>query len=331
MPQRTARDVPSHRTLAVVGCGAVGAAAAYASFTKRVASRILLVDRDAARAEGEAMDLMHGQALVGRVQVHACGYEELGEADVVLVAAGANQRRGESRLALLERNANVMRDVIEALDAHAPDAVVIVSTNPVDLLTKLAIRSSKRPEARIFGTGTTLDSARFRALLGERFGTSPRSVHAYVLGEHGDSEVPIWSNASVGGVPLALLGRDAPSLGASLDDAARTDIAERTRHAAAHVIERKGYTNLAIGLVLAELADVVLSDQRSVHTVSVLSHGAYGIDDVALGLPCVVGREGIAARLTPTLDEEERAALRASADVLARHWKDAGLDERIAP
>ncbi len=321
MPQEIARDVPPRRTLAVVGCGAVGAAAAYAAFTKRVASEILLVDQAPARAEGEAMDLMHGQALVGRVVVRAVGYEALGSADVVLVAAGANQKRGESRLDLLQKNAKVMRDVVAALDAHAPEAIVIVSTNPVDLLTKLAIRSSRRPAAKIFGTGTTLDSARFRALLGERFGTSPRSVHAYVLGEHGDSEVPVWSNATVGGVPVG----HATTLGA-LDEAARHEIGERTRHAAAHVIERKGYTNLAIGLVLAELADVVLSDQRSVHTVSALTEGAYGIDDVALGLPCVIGREGVVARLVPDLDEAETAALRASAAVLARHWRDAGLD-----
>lgn len=321
MSHEVAHHVPRRRTLAVVGCGAVGAAAAYASFTRRVASEILLVDKDHARAEGEAMDLMHGQALVGRVTVRAVRPEELGAADVVLVAAGANQKRGESRLDLLAKNAVVLREVVEALDEHAPDAVVIVSTNPVDLLTKLALERSRRPKTKIFGTGTALDSARFRALLGERFGTSPRSVHAYVLGEHGDSEVPIWSNASVGGVPVGSL----TTLGAELDDAARREIGERTRHAAAHIIERKGFTNLAIGLVLAELADVVLSDQRSVHTVSVDAGGAYGIEHVVLGLPCVIGREGVVARLEPELDASERAALRASAEVLAERWRDAAL------
>jgi L-lactate dehydrogenase len=296
-------------------------AAAYAAFARRTASEILLVDRDRARAEGEAMDLMHGQALIGRVVVRAAAWEELGHADVVLIAAGANQKRGESRLDLAARNAAVMRDVVRELDRHAPDAVVIVSTNPVDVLTQLVVKESKRPERHVLGTGTTLDSARFRALLGEHFGASPRSVHAYVLGEHGDSEVPIWSNASVGGVPIA----SSTILGRPLDAAARKSIAARTRDAAAHIIERKGYTNLAIGLVMAQLADVVLSDQRSVHTTSVVLHGEYGIDGVALALPCVLGRDGILGRIVPELADDELAAVRRSAEILREGARRVGL------
>ncbi len=288
-------------------------AAAYASFVRRIASEILLVDRDRSRAEGEAMDLMHAQALVGRVRVGAVDWPELERADVVLIAAGRSQRHGESRLDLAERNADVIREVMDQLDRHAPRAVVVVATNPVDLLTMLAIRITSRPEGRVFGTGTMLDSVRFRTLIGEHFTTSPRSVHAYVLGEHGDSEVPVWSNATVGGVPITAVEIE----GKRLDDATRTSIAECTRHAAGKIIECKGYTNLAIGVVMAQLADVVMSDQRSVHSVSVLLHGEYGLSGIALGLPCVVGANGIAARIVPELSPEELALLRRSAAILS--------------
>jgi L-lactate dehydrogenase len=304
----------------VIGSGSVGVAAAYASFVRRIASEILLVDRDVARAEGEAMDLMHGQALVGRIVVRAADWSELDRAGVVLVAAGANQKRGESRLDLLTRNADVMREVIERLDRHAPEAVVIIATNPVDILTRLAVGMSARDESRVLGTGTMLDSARFRALIGDHFGTSPRSVHAYVLGEHGDSQVPIWSNAALGGVPLSSLS----SLW-SLDETTRAVIEERTRRAAADVIARKGFTNLAIGLVMAELAEVVLSDQRSVHTISVILRGEFGLSGVALGLPCTVGCDGVVGRLVPELSEGELARLRRSAELLDERARRAGI------
>jgi L-lactate dehydrogenase len=299
------------RTVAIVGAGNVGVAAAYALFTRRTATEILLVDVNRAKAEGEAMDLMHGQALIGRVAVRAADWCDLADAQVVIVAAGANQRPGETRLDLLARNADVLRQIATELDRHAPDAVVLVASNPVDVLTYVMQRVGRRPAERVIGTGTALDTARFRALLGEHYGINPRSVHAYVLGEHGDTEVPIWSNATIGGLSIR-----SGVLGRPFDAEEMQRLFVRVRDAAYHIIARKGYTNLAIGVVLAQLVDVILGDQRSVLPMSVRLDGEYGIEDVCLSIPCVVGRGGIEGRLLPALDEGELAALRRSAAAL---------------
>lgn len=310
----------SKRAVGIVGVGSVGVAAAYALFTRRAVSELLLVDKDAARAEGEAMDLMHGQALVGRITVRATGYEALGDAAVVVIAAGRSQKRGETRLDLAQGNAQVIREVMSELDRHAPGAVVILATNPVDVLTHLAIRATERPATRVFGTGTTLDSARFRALIGEAYGVSPRSIHAHVLGEHGDSQVAAWSTARIGGASVD----DEAATGKRLDDAQRQDIAERTRGAAKAIIERKGRTDLAIGTVIAHLVGAVLGDERAVHPLSVPLQGEYGLHDVCLSIPCVLGAGGIEGRLPPRLSAPELAALRRSAETLRAAARDAG-------
>jgi L-lactate dehydrogenase len=301
------------RSVAVVGAGSVGVAAASAMFVQKTASEILVVDKDAARAEGHAMDLMHGQALVGRVDVRAAAFADLGNAQVVVIAAGRNQKNGESRLDLLRGNADIVSSIVEQLDRHAPDAIVLVATNPVDVLTRVALRRSQRPAARIAGTGTTLDSARFRALIGAALDVSPRSVHAYVLGEHGDSQVPIWSQASFGGVRVGL------------DDAQRTRIADTTRTAAREIIARKGYTDLAIGVVIAHLVRAILADERGVHPLSVPLGGQLGLREVCMSMPCILGRDGVMRVLEPELAEEEVARLRASAELLQRAERDAGL------
>jgi L-lactate dehydrogenase len=302
--------------------GSVGVAAAFALFTRRAVSELILVDKDAAKAEGEAMDLMHGQALVGRISVRAGGYEALAGAAVVVVTAGRNQKRGESRLDLLRGNAHVVREVMAELDRYAPEAIVVVATNPVDVLTRLAIRASTRASQRIFGTGTTLDSARFRALIGDAYRVSPRSIHAHVLGEHGESQVPVWSTTTVGGASLD----DTAVHGRALDEAQRRDIEERTRGAARAIIERKGRTDLAIGTVIAHLVSAILADERSVQPLSVPLDGEYGLHDVCLSIPCVLGAGGIEERVLPGLNAGELAALARSADALRAAERDAGLE-----
>ncbi|MFO0679356.1 MAG: hypothetical protein U0169_22705 [Polyangiaceae bacterium] len=193
----------SGKTVAIVGTGSVGVAAAFAMFGRRVASTILLVDKDERRARGEAADLMHAQALVGRVDVRAVPLAEVAGAHTIVVTAGANQKRGETRLDLLRRNADVVRDVVRELDVHAPDACIVLATNPVDVLTRIALDTTRRPRSKVFGSGTTLDSARLRAILGDAFGVSPKTVHAHVLGEHGDSQFVNWSAARIGGIGIA--------------------------------------------------------------------------------------------------------------------------------
>lgn len=300
------------RSVGIVGVGSVGTAAAYATFLRRAASEILLVDLEHARAEGVAMDVMHGQALVGRTDVRAATFAELAASQIIVITAGRNQRPGETRLQLLRDNANVVRTIIGELDRHAPEAILLVATNPVDILTDIAIAESSRPASRILGTGTTLDSARFRALLGLAYGVSPRAVHAMVIGEHGESQVPLWSLATVGGSRIV----DGPIAGVSLDGAARDRIARETRCAASEIISRKGHTDLGIGVVVARLVEDLLDDARVVHPVSVKAHGELGVDGVCLGIPCILGRAGVIERTTPKLDETERRALHASAEAL---------------
>jgi len=309
------------RTVGIVGTGNVGTAAAYAIFNQGLASEIMLLDKDARRAEGEAMDLMHGQLLAGRVTCRAVEYPEMSNAQVIILAAGASQQApDETRLELLERNARIFREIITQLDKHAPEAILVVATNPVDVLTYLSQEMSRRPHRRIVGTGTLLDTARFRALLGRHYGVDPRSVHAYILGEHGDSEVPIWSNATIGG---QLIHRETV-LGREWDEDTMEAIFEQARNAAYEIIERKGHTDTAIGVVIARIVRAIMEDQQNVLPVSVRPQGAYDIDDVCLSTPCVLGIEGIEAHVNPTLSDAERTALQKSAQALRDSR--AGLD-----
>ncbi|WP_208426354.1 MULTISPECIES: L-lactate dehydrogenase [Salinibacter] len=301
------------RTVGIVGTGNVGTAAAYAMFNQSLASEILLLDQDTRRAEGEAMDLMHGQQLVGGITCRAVEYAALSNAQIIVLSAGASQQSpDETRLGLLQRNAEIFREIIIQLDKHAPNAILVVATNPVDVLTYICQELSSRPNRRILGTGTLLDTARFRALLGRHYGVDPRSVHAYILGEHGDSEVPIWSNATIGGQKI----RGETVLGKEWEEAAMQSIFEQARDAAYEIIDRKGHTDTAIGLVIARIVRAVLEDQQNVLPVSTRPDGAYGIDDVCLSVPCVVGLEGMEKRVDPGLSDEERQALRDSAQAL---------------
>ena len=307
------------RTVGVIGTGNVGVAAAYSLFVRSVPSEIILVDKDARRAEGEAMDLMHGQALAGSVMVRAGDYADLGSAQVIVVSAGASQgSRDETRLDLLSRNADIFRSIVDDLDRHALDAILIITTNPVDVLTHLVQQWSRRPPRRVIGTGTLLDSARFRALLGRHYGVDPRSVHAHILGEHGDSEVPIWSNASIGN--QRILNQNV--LGRPFDQEAMDRLFEEARTAAYEIVDRKGYTNTAIGLVVMRIVKAILDDEKSVLPVSVRPAAAYNIPDVCLSLPCVVGASGIEAQIHLDLSPEEQRGLRASADVLRESLAD---------
>ncbi len=302
----------SGKAVGIIGAGNVGMAAAYALFQRQIAGRLVLLDLDRRRAEGEAMDLMHGQALVGRVSVRAGDYADLAGCQVVVICAGVGQKPGESRLDLLNRNAAVFREIAAGLDRHAPGAVLVVATNPVDILTAVMQQLSNRPPERIVGTGTMLDTSRFRALLGEYYGVNPRSVHAYILGEHGDSEVPLWSSAAIGGRTIV----DQQVNGRPFDAAAMQALFEQVRGAAYDIIERKGYTNTAIGLVIAYLVRVILEDQKSVLAVSIDPGGHYGLADVCLSIPCVVGSGGVECAVPPVLSDQEHAGMYASAAVL---------------
>lgn len=301
------------RSVGIVGTGNVGKAGAYALFIQNLASELVLCDIDERKAEGEAMDLMHGQMLAGKATVRAGSYEDLKGAQVVIITAGAGQSSPEeSRLDLLQRNASIFRDIIAELDRHVPDAILLIATNPVDILTYVAQRLSTRPDEHVVGTGTLLDTARFRALLGQYYGVDPRSVHAYILGEHGDSEVAVWSHAYIGGRPIL----DQTVLGKPFDRDQMQELFEQARRAAYDIIDRKGHTDTAIGVVISRLVRAILHDENAVLPVSTRLHGEYGLPDVCLSLPCVVGSEGIVHRVRPELSRDELLGLKSSASVL---------------
>lgn len=297
----------------IVGAGNVGATAAFAMVTTGAASEIVLVDLDAALAHAQAQDILHATPLSRPVRVRAGGYAELAGAGVVVLAAGVGQRPGETRLELLGRNAKVFGAIIPAVLEAAPEAILLIATNPLDVMTEIAAKISGLPPGRVFGSGTILDTARFRALLGEHLDIAPTSVHAYVLGEHGDSEVLWWSGATAAGLTVTEI---AEQRGRPLDEAARDRIDGGVRRAADLIITGKGATWFGIGGGLARIVQAIRSDEHALLSVSAPTAEVLGINDVTLSLPRVVGARGIVATLTPTLDAGERAALVRSATIL---------------
>jgi L-lactate dehydrogenase len=302
--------------IGIVGTGMVGSAAGYAMALLGVGTQIVLVDADAALARAQAQDIAHATPFATTVAIHAGDYSDLGDAAVVIIAAGVNQKPGENRLALLERNVAVFQSVIAGVMTAAPNAILLIATNPVDVMTFAAQRISGLPPERVIGSGTILDTARFRSLLGDHLAIAPASVHAYVLGEHGDSEVPVWSSAMAGSVPIVSF---AEQIGRPLDHAARERIADQVRGAAYTIIEGKGATWYGIGAGLARIVQSITDDERTVLSVSQVSDEVEGVPDIALSLPRIVGKEGIVANLMPKLDEAERTALRQSAVVISKY------------
>lgn len=294
------------RRVGIIGTGWVGSSVAISILHSGVADELLLHDVRVELAEGEAMDLAHGASFYPSAQVRAAAIEEMAAADAVVVAAGRGGRLGESRLDLLRENAAVIRDIGRRLIGCR--ATVVMVTNPVDVLTQVMTDVSGLPPARVIGTGTMLDTARLRHALGHRLHVDPRSVHAHVVGEHGDSEVVLWSAASVGGIRL----KDWP--GWSQDD--QPVLARDVRLAAHEIIRRKGATNHAIGLVTADLLRCLLRDERRVLTVSRVQEGAAGLRHIALSLPAVVSASGAADVLDPEMSSQERDGLARSAEVL---------------
>jgi len=304
---------PHPRKVAVIGAGNVGATFAYALVLNGLVGEIVLVDIDRKRAEGEAMDISHAVPLSSPVRVWAGDYSDCAGADVVVVTAGTAQRPGETRLDLVKRNANIFADVIPSITAHNETGILLIATNPVDVLSYVAWKLSGFPSKRVIGSGTVLDTARFRYLLSEYLGVDPRNVHAYVLGEHGDSEVPVWSLANVAGMRLQDYCRRQEF---SIGDDVRERISHQVRDAAYEVIERKGASYYAVGVALTRIVESILRDQHTVLSVSNLVLGSYGIEDVYFSLPAVIGSAGVERVVPLELDQAETEALEESASVL---------------
>ncbi len=302
----------------IIGSGLVGSTAAYALVMRGVGREVVLVDLNEKRARAEAADILHAVPFAEPLQVRAGGYEDLAGSRVVIICAGVSQRPGETRLQLLARNAAVFRDVIPKVLTHAPDAILVVATNPVDIMTHLAARYAAErgvPSSRVIGSGTTLDTARFRALLGRHMGVDPQHIHGYVVGEHGDSEVLAWSLVTVGAVPLEDFCTQQEIC---VDEEVQQRIDGQVRNAAYEIIEGKGATYYGVGSALARIAEVILGDQRSVLTVCTPVAEVEGVRDVTVSLPSLVGGSGVISRLPLLLSEREHDLLRASAQVVRR-------------
>lgn len=304
--------VPATR-IAIIGAGHVGVTFAYTLMLSGVASEIVLIDANQARAEGEAMDLAHSIPFARPARVWAGTLADCEGAAVIVIAAGVGQKPGETRLDLLKRNAEVLQGIVPEAARRSPSAIFLMATNPVDILTYAAWKLSGLPSSRVLGSGTILDTARFRYLLSRHFGVDPRSVHAYILGEHGDSEVPAWSLTTIAGMRLRPF---CEANGIPFEQDRLDAIFRDTRDAAYQIIERKGATYYAIAVGLMRIVEAILRDQSSVLTVSSLMRGELGLDDVCLSLPTVVDRSGVTRVLHIDLEPGELESLRRSASIL---------------
>jgi L-lactate dehydrogenase len=299
--------------IGIIGAGNVGSTAAYALVLHGIGSEIVLVDLNEKLAVAQVQDIVHATPFANPIQLRAGSYPDLKGAAVVVLTAGVSQKPGETRLELLDRNAAVFKAIIPPILEAEPNAILLVATNPVDVMTQVASRIAGIGRQRVFGTGTILDTARFRALLGAHLGISPKSVHAFVLGEHGDSEVLVWSSAMAGNMPIATFAAQSR---AALTKNVRATIDDGVRRAAYYIIDGKGATAFGIGSGIARIVRAILDNENAVLTVSDITPDVEGVPDVALSLPRVVGAGGIVTDLYPELDAAEHEGLRVSARLL---------------
>lgn len=316
-------SVTRRTKLAVVGAGAVGATLAYAALMRGSARTVALHDINTAKVEAEALDLKHGIQFVPEAEVIGSDDIEIcRDADVVVVTAGAKQKPGQSRVDLAGATIGLMEAILPPLVEVAPHAIYLMVTNPVDVVTYASLKISGLPPNQLFGSGTVLDSSRLRYLVGEHCGVAVQNVHAYVAGEHGDTEIPLWDSASIGGVPL--LDWNRTSSHGPLTEEVRERIAHEVVHSAYRIIEGKGATNYAVGLAATRIIEAVVNDQHSVLPVSSLLQDFYGISDVCLSVPSVVGREGMTEQLRIPLSDREYDGLKHSAEALKKVARDLG-------
>ena len=302
------------RKVAVVGCGFVGSSSAFALMQSGLFSEMVLIDADKNRAEGEAMDISHGLPYASPMKIYAADYDAVSDAAVVVVTAGAAQKPGETRLDLVHKNVGIMRSIIPQIVASGFEGILLIVANPVDILTAAAVKLSGYPENRVIGSGTTLDTARLKYRLGEHLGVDSRSVNAFIIGEHGDSELAAWSCVDVGGLPLP----EFCEMRGHYNDhvAAAHRIYEEVKNSAYTIIEKKRATYYGVAMAVKRICECIVRNERSILPVSTMIHGDYGIEGVALSLPTVVGQNGMDVRVPIHLNEEEIAQLRSSAKVL---------------
>ncbi len=314
----------NNRKVAIIGCGFVGSATAFALMQSGLFSEMVLLDVNHQKAEGEAMDISHGEAYARPMNIYAGNYDDIADAAIIIITAGANQKSGETRLDLVQKNVGIFKTIIPEIAKRNYQGILLIVANPVDILTYTALKLSGLPENRVIGSGTVLDTARFREILGNHLGVDSRSVHAFIVGEHGDSEIAVWSTANVAGVPI---NKFCELRGHYNHVQAMKKIAEDVKNAAYEIIERKTATYYGIAMALKRICEAIVRDEKSVLPVSNMMHGAYGIEDITLSMPAVVGKNGVEVQMPISLSMEEATALKKSADILKETAQKAGVTD----
>ena len=313
----------NQRKVAMIGCGFVGSATAFALMESGLFSEMVLIDADKNRAEGEALDISHGLPFARPMKIYAGDYDDIVDAAIIIVTAGANQKPDETRLDLVQKNVGIFKSIIPEIAKRNCGGILLIVSNPVDILTTVALRLSGFPPERVIGSGTVLDSSRFKYRLGEYIGIDHRNVHAFIIGEHGDSEVAVWSSATVSGIAV----RDfCDELGIVFTREQMDEIVRDVKNSAYEIIEKKGATFYAVALAIRRIAEALIRDEHSLLTVSGYCSGAYEIEDVCIGLPMILGRDGIENIVEIPLNQLEKDNLHESANALKKILTDMGIN-----
>ncbi len=303
----------NHRKAAIIGCGFVGSASAFCLMQSGLFSELVLLDADREKAEGEALDVAHGIPFARPMKIYAGDYDDIVDAAVIIVTAGANQKPGETRLDLVQKNVGIFRSIVPEIAKRNFAGILLIVSNPVDILTYTAMKLSGLPEHRVIGSGTVLDTARFKYQLGEHLQVDPRSIHAFIIGEHGDSEIAAWSSANVSGIPIHDI---CEMRGFYNHEDAMKEIAETVKNSAYEIIAKKKATYYGIAMSVKRICEAIVRNEKSILPVSTMLHGQYGIEDVVLSMPAIVGSDGVETTVPIDLDREEQEKLKESARAL---------------
>ena len=309
------KKVINNRKAAIIGCGFVGSASAFSLMQSGLFSELVLIDANREKAEGEALDIAHGIPFARQMKIYAGDYDDIMDSAVIIVTAGANQKPEETRLDLVHKNVEIFKSIIPEIAKRDYQGILLIVANPVDILTYTALKLSGMPENRVIGSGTVLDTARLKYRLGEHLSVDSRSVHAFIVGEHGDSEIAVFSSANVSGIPL---NRFCEMRGHFEHEAATRRIAEEVKNSAYEIIAKKHATYYGIAMSVKRICEAIVRDEKSILPVSSMMHGEYGISDVALSMPAIVGKDGVETRVPISISEEEEAKLKESADTLKK-------------
>ena len=313
----------NNRIAAIIGCGFVGSASAFCLMQSGLFSELVLLDANRDKAEGEALDVAHGIPFARTMKIYAGDYDDIADAAIIIVTAGANQKPGETRLDLVQKNVGIFRSIIPEIAKRNFAGILLIVSNPVDILTYTAMKLSGLPEHRVIGSGTVLDTARFKYQLGEHLQVDPRSIHAFIIGEHGDSEIAAWSSANVSGIPIHDI---CEMRGFYNHEDAMKEIAETVKNSAYEIIAKKKATYYGIAMSVRRICEALVRNEKSILPVSTMLHGQYGIEDVVLSMPAIVGSDGVETTVPIDLSPEEQEKLKESANALAEIAKKLDLE-----